>query len=92
MKKKSVAVFLLGFLLIGSIVAFAIESREIKVTSVSVPKRGHISFSTHRNALKFFDHETGKIYEYSEDEKLREIWVLEEFGKDLTKTLDRQRY
>lgn len=43
-----------------------------------------VTFATHRNAYKFFDHSTGKLYVYSDiDGRLDSIWALEELGKDL---------
>jgi hypothetical protein len=51
----------------------------------------HISFATHKGSLKFFDHSSGKVYDYSErDGKLQEIWTLEELGKALKKVYEKQ--
>lgn len=45
-----------------------------------------LAFSGHKNALKFFDHETGRIYVYDEKRgKLNKVWQLEGLGKDLKK-------
>ena len=70
-KKIKFFVFFIVFLVTAGLIAFR---------SFSQGKNdwNNLSFATHRNSIKFFDHASGKIYMYSEsDGKLSEICMLE---------------
>ena len=77
--KKHVIFFLLiiGVITLVSIVSSPASSR-------GKSGWGHVTFTTHKGKLKFFDHGTGKIFVYSEGNgKINRVWHLEELGKDL---------
>lgn len=52
--------------------------------SRSQARWAHLTFTSHRHSLKFFDHRTGKLYVYGEaDGKLDRIWILTRLGENL---------
>ena len=88
MNKNTILVFLLVFLIIGTLVTFTAERSDAQVGSSSGALWGNVTFSNQLYNLIFFDHETGQIYLYSENGKLQEIWVLNQLGKNLVKKYD----
>ncbi len=72
-----ISIFSIVLIIVITIINFPVFSRE-------KADWNHISFTAHRKALKFFDHETGKIYVYKETTgKIAKIWELEKLGKNL---------
>jgi hypothetical protein len=92
MKKKSLVVLLSGLVIAAVVITLNVERTDAQVNTSGEAAWGNVSFTNHRYALMFFDHETGEIYHYAEDGKLQEVWVLEELGKDLKKKVSKGPY
>jgi hypothetical protein len=75
-----------GFILLFFMFISVLAVKTLYSSSQETSLWGNITFTTYRYAFKFFDHNTGKIYVYAQDDgRLEQVWLLEELGKDLKK-------
>ncbi|MHC4292911.1 MAG: hypothetical protein ACYSTX_01350 [Planctomycetota bacterium] len=88
MNKNTMIVFLIVFLIIGTLVTFNVERSNAQARSSSEAPWGNVTFSNQLYNLIFFDHETGHVYLYSDDGKIQEIWTINQLGKNLVKKYD----
>ncbi len=85
MRKMNSVVLATVLLLIGVSLFSRREQAAAREPQQCIIKWRNVSLAAHQYGMRFFDHSSGKIYEYSESGELYGVWILEELGKNLVK-------